>query len=338
MTRSLRIILAAVVAAAALAAGAAVPALLARPAATAQAVMPAADASTTIYACVTSRHTLARVRVNTPPACPAGTVPVQWQVQAGQRAPSPSPTATSPSPSPTSPSPSPTSKSPSPSPSPTSTAWAWCSATTGAFRSFPDSLALYNQEDAGSGSQTICGNSGSDWQASVTDPGGNTGILSYPDVQLNYNSAPPAVSSLNPAATSSFAETMNTAPGTSAEAAYDIWLTNGTSQRSEVMIWYDTFNRGAVGGSTQIGSGSFCGQAWQLWKYGTELIWYLPVSEQSGKVCPVQMLQALQSRGLLKANAGLSQFENGWEIASTGGAPETFRMTAYSVTGLPPGN
>lgn len=199
-------------------------------------------------------------------------------------------------------------------------------------------MALYNQEDGGSGTQTICGNSGSDWQASVTDPGGNTGILSYPDVQLNYNSAPPAVSSLNPAATSSFAETMNTVPGTSAEAAYDIWLTNGTSQRSEVMIWYDTFNRGTVGGSTQIGSGSFCGQAWQLWKYGTELIWYLPVSEHSGRVCPVQMLQDLQSRGLLAANAGLSQFENGWEIASTGGAPEKFRMTAYSVTGLPPGN
>ena len=228
--------------------------------------------------------------------------------------------------------------SPSPSPSPTSTAWAWCSATTGSFMSFHDGLALYNQTDAGSGTQTICGNSGSDWQARVSDPGGNTGILSYPDVQLNYNSAPPAVSSLNPAATSSFAETMNTAPGTSAEAAYDIWLTNGTSQRSEVMIWYDTFNRGTVGGSTQIGSGSFCGQAWQLWKYGTELIWYLPVSERSGHVCPVQMLQDLQSRGLLTAKAGLSQFENGWEIASTGGAPETFRMTAYSVTGLPPGN
>jgi hypothetical protein len=265
---------------------------------------------------------------------------VQWQGQAGHLVRSPSPRPASPGPSRTSPGPSPTSASPSPSPSPspTSTAWAWCSATTGAFKSFHDGLALYNQTDAGSGTQTICGNSGSDWQARVTDPGGNTGILSYPDVQLSYNSAPPAVSSLNRAATSSFAETMNTAPGTSAEAAYDIWLTNGTSQRSEVMIWYDTFNRGTVGGADQIGSASFCGQAWQLWKYGAELIWYLPGSERSGHVCPVQMLQDLQSRGLLSAKAGLSQFENGWEIASTGGAPETFRMTAYSVTGLPPGN
>src|SRR5258708_15649553 len=113
MTRSPRIILAAaaVAAVAQAAAALAAPALMAKPAATDRAVTPAAAAGTTIYACLTSRHTLVRVSVTTPPACPVGTVPVQWQGQAGQPVPTPSasptsksaalgssPTATSPSP------------------------------------------------------------------------------------------------------------------------------------------------------------------------------------------------------------------------------------------------
>src|SRR5260370_23203414 len=96
MPRSPRIILAAaaVAAVAAVAAAVAVPALMAKPAATDRAVTPAAAAGTTIYACLTSRHTLVRVSVTTPPACPVGTVPVQWQGQAGQPVPPPTPSPT----------------------------------------------------------------------------------------------------------------------------------------------------------------------------------------------------------------------------------------------------
>lgn len=50
------------------------------------------------------------------------------------------------------------------------------------------------------------------------------------------------------------------------------------------------------------------------------------------------MLQDLQAGGYLPGNAALSQFEYGWEIASTGGQSETFRMTSYSVSGLPASN
>src|SRR5260221_10097096 len=103
MTRSPRIILAAFAAAAALAAAAAVPALMARPAASARTVLPVAAAGTTIYACLTSRHTLTRVSVGTRPACPVGTVPVHWHGQAGQPVPSPNPRPTPPAPSPTRP-------------------------------------------------------------------------------------------------------------------------------------------------------------------------------------------------------------------------------------------
>ena len=218
-----------------------------------------------------------------------------------------------------------------------SSSWAWCSSSQGAFHSFPDGLALYNQENSGSGPQTICGNSGSDWQATTNDPAGRTAVLSYPDVQLNFGKPYPLVSSLSASNTSSFAENMNTNQGTSAEAAYDIWLNRGTGgSRDEVMIWVDTFNRGTVGGASQLKSGlSFCGQnTWQLWQDGKELIWYLPQNEQSGSVCWTQMLQYLQSPSLklISSKDTLSQFEFGWEICSTGGVNETFQVTSYSVT------
>jgi glycosyl hydrolase family 12 len=262
------------------------------------------------------------------------------------QSPSPATATTSSSPSPTdtsSPAPAATSSSPSPfpastSPSPTPTAWAWCSGDPGGFMQFGN-LALYNGEWNSGLPQEICGNSGSDWQVTTSQPDGQTSIAIYPDVQLNYNSSEPLVSGLNPAATSTFTETMNANPGTSAEAGYDIWLSGGGGPgRDEVMIWTDTFNRGTVGGATQIGTGSFCGQDWQLWRNGGELIWYLPANEQTGTVCPVAMLQDLQARGLLSPRVTLSQFEFGWEIASTGGVDETFQVSSYSVTGLPPSN
>src|SRR5260221_52668 len=92
MTRSPRIILAAaaVAAVAAVAAAVAVPSLMAKPAATDRAVTPAAAAGTTIYACLTSRHTLVKVIFTTPPACPVGTVPVQLPGHAWPPGPTPS--------------------------------------------------------------------------------------------------------------------------------------------------------------------------------------------------------------------------------------------------------
>lgn len=217
--------------------------------------------------------------------------------------------------------------------------YAWCSAAPSGSFITPDSgYLIYTDEWHSTLPQTVCANTESDWQVTFKAPAGNTAILTYPDVQLNYKSNPPAVSSLNPAATSSFAQTMNASSGTSAEAAYDILMTNGTSVRSEVMIWVDTINRGTFRASTYLGSKTFCGQNWQLWLYRRELIWYLPGNEHAGTVCPVQMLQNLQSRGLLSPKVGLSQFEFGWEIASTGGVPETFQISSYSTQKLPPGN
>jgi Glycosyl hydrolase family 12 len=222
--------------------------------------------------------------------------------------------------------------------------WAWCSTSPLGTHQF-GAFLLANDEWNSSLPQTICGNSGSDWQATFNAPAGGAPALTYPDVGIDYTTSQPAVSSLNPGASTSWAENMNAHAGTSAETAFDIWLNDygGRPGAKEVMIWVDTVGKTLTGGgAVQIaGPVTFCGQSWTLWQNQSnpsELIWYLPGNERSGSACTVQMLQWLQAHGYEKPSATLYQYQYGWEIYSTGGHNETFQMNAYSVSGLPAGN
>lgn len=180
------------------------------------------------------------------------------------------------------------------------------------------------------------------WYVVAKAPAGNTGVLSYPNTQQLFNNwngsgwngsgnqTDTPISRLEQL-TSTFAENMNATPRTNAEAAYDIWLSS-TSGPDEIMIWTDNANRG-TGGATQIGSGSFGGQKWTLLQYqGGEVIWSLDANEQSGVVDLLAMLRDLQSRGLVSSGAAIGEIDFGFEICSTGGVPETFSVSSYSLT------
>src|SRR5215472_2293272 len=180
------------------------------------------------------------------------------------------------------------------------------------------------------------------WFVAAKAPAGNTGVLSYPDTQQLFNNwngsgwngsgnqTNTPIGRLEQL-TSTFAESMNANPRTNAEAAYDIWL-SGTSGPNEIMIWIDNANRG-TGGAAQIGSGSFDGQKWTLLQYqGGEVIWSLDANEQSGAVDILAMLRDLQSRGLVSSGAAIGEIDFGFEICSTGGVPETFSVSSYSLT------
>jgi Glycosyl hydrolase family 12 len=354
MTRlSPRIVLAAVAAAAALAVAAAVPALTARPAASARSVLPAAAAGTTIYACLTSRHILTRVSVGTPPVCPAGTVPVRWRGQAGPPVPSPSPRASSPSPSPTgtspAPHPSPTATSPSPGPSPTGAA---CVTSTHSGNCGPyDYPAISNSNGyttyvgnnmwgcgpdtntTSCGPQTVAAHDPGNWSATSTQASGNTAVLTYPNVQQVFTKTTnddPAISAFT-SITSDFTETMNPQAGTDAEAAYDVWLSN-TSGPNEIMIWVDNAGRGS-GGAQQIATATIGGQAFTVYQYGSgEIIFSMDQNEQSGTVNILATLKWLQGHGQVSAAAQLGQVDFGFEICSTGGKPEKFAVSRYTLT------
>ena len=241
--------------------------------------------------------------------------------------PSPSPSSSSSarqsSPSQT-PSPLPSVSSSSAAPSPRPTSWAWCSSDPLGTKNTPDGYDLYNNEwnSAEAGPQTICGNSGADWQVTSTQSGADPGsVKTYPSVQKNYpNEAVGQFTKM----TSSYAESMPS--GGDFEAAYDIWL-NGLSK--EVMFWVD--NHGQTPAGTKQATVTLGGLTWDL--YATRGYWafVLDHNAPSGTVDLLAGLRYLQSTGALSASDQLWQVNFGWEICSTLNQPEVFRMTSYSL-------
>lgn len=178
--------------------------------------------------------------------------------------------------------------------------------------------------------QTLYANNPGNWYTVATGPSGNTAVVSYPSSGSNYNER--ALSSF-PALYSSFSENMHAQSGTSAEAAYDVWLNNW---KNEVMIQHDMVNRGScptLATTSFGGSNGVPVRTWTLCKYGSELIWQLSgAGEQSGSVDILGMLKWLVSHSYLPQSNGLTAIGYGFEICSTGGRPETFTVTGYSVT------
>ena len=185
-----------------------------------------------------------------------------------------------------------------------------------------------------------------DWQVVSTEPAGNTGVKTYPDVQQLFNNwtgggwngsgsmTNTPLSGLG-SLTSTYSETTPRG-GTIAQFAWDIWLTN-TNGPNEIMVWVDNSQRGN-GGATLKGTATIGGQAWTLYQYGGgEIIWSLGAQgtyaqQGSGTVDLLALLRDLQNRGIVSAGATIGQIDVGWEICSTGGGPETFAVNGYTLT------
>jgi hypothetical protein len=174
-------------------------------------------------------------------------------------------------------------------------------------------------------------------------PAGYTGVQTYPDVQQIYtrdDNSPDPLSGFG-SIRSSFTENMHATRATSAEAAYDIWLGQGSSTNyaDEVMVWNDTAHRGTCGGAVVKAHASFGGshgvsrRNWTLCQWdGKELIWYLAKgNERSGTVNLLAMLTWLETHGYLPAGSGLNQIDYGFEICSTHG-PETFTVSRFTIS------
>lgn len=180
-------------------------------------------------------------------------------------------------------------------------------------------------------SQALYATGPGNWYVTARMPAGNTAVVSFPNVgqQYYYTNTLTGFSSIY----SSFAESMHPEPGTSAEAAYDIWLNDW---RDEVMIQHDIVNRGAcpvVATADFGGSGGVPVQRWNFCKYGPELIWQLSgAGEQSGSVDILAMLTWLAGHGYLPRGSGLTAISYGFEICSTGGQPETFTVSRFSIS------
>lgn len=197
-------------------------------------------------------------------------------------------------------------------------------------------------------------NNPGDWQVTANEPAGNTGVRTFPDAQQLTNNWCPndpgfknctvastdmKISQLS-SLTSTYAETTPNDAGVIAQFAWDLWVSGNTaSSVNEIMVWVDNHNRES-GGAPQVGAATIGGQAWTIYRNGTELIWSLGApgtfaQQTSGTVDLLAILKATIDKGLLSAAAGVAQVNAGWEICSTGGTDKTFRVTDYSVTAVP---
>lgn len=185
------------------------------------------------------------------------------------------------------------------------------------------------QQGAYCGSQTVTSFGPGNWSVMSDQKAGNTGVLTYPDVGQVFtrstNTDPP-ISAFS-AITSSFTEAMDATARTDAEAAYDLWLDNG-SATEEIMIWVD--NHGQTPAGDDKGSVVIGGTAYQVWSAdGT--VSFVRSNEQSGTVDVLAVLHWLQSKKYVISTADLGQVDFGWEICSTGGVPETFTVSSYTL-------
>ena len=179
-------------------------------------------------------------------------------------------------------------------------------------------------------SQTLHVTSPGNWHVVANMPKGNTAVVSFPNVGVAYSE--PALSGFS-SIISSFTENMNASNQTSAWAAFDIWLNNWGN---EVMISHDFAGAGPcdfVATATFGGSGGVPTQKWGLCQFGSELIWKLTDgNEQSGSVDVLTMLNWLVDHGYLPKSSTLTDISYGWEICSTGGQPETFTNSGFTLT------
>jgi hypothetical protein len=179
--------------------------------------------------------------------------------------------------------------------------------------------------------QTLYANSPGDWQVINSTRAGNTAITSYPNAGAFYNEQ--LVSSF-PQITSSWTDVLPTGPGTQGWAAYDLWFNNWAN---EVMIQHDFIPSSVRCGSyvaTNIQFGGSNGvpvHSWNLCLYGSEIIWQSPDNMPSGSVDIKQMITWLENNGHLKANSTVTALSAGFEIASTGGVPEAWKYTSFTM-------
>ena len=201
-------------------------------------------------------------------------------------------------------------------------------------------------------SETLSARNPGDWSVTANLPAGNTSVVSYPDVGttvpwLPNKDANPDLSAWS-SIYSSFSVSMPRANnGSIGKAAYDIWLNDwknevmiqtdfmGDSQRPRCDVSGDAIATVPFGGSNGVPR-----QNWKLCQFDSELIWQLPTgtNEAAGRVDIMAMLRWLETNGdgrYLPAHSSLTAIGFGFELCSTGGRTETFKLKSFKLTATP---
>lgn len=177
-----------------------------------------------------------------------------------------------------------------------------------------------------------------DWTLSADEPAGNTAVMMYPSTYQNFWNASAGgeqnfLISKVTEFRSTFAESMPSTAGTIAWANYDMFIDNSGTSHNEMMVQTQNVG-GCITCSAVAGHATFSGQAWTLRVYGGEMIWDLTGgdNEASGTVHLAEMLRWLEARGFIGTASTFNAIGFGWEVCSTGGAPENFTVSHFTLT------
>ena len=163
--------------------------------------------------------------------------------------------------------------------------------------------------------------------ANMNNDTGDGAVKTYPDVHMDFSSAP-ALSSFT-SMSSSFA---HAGPHVGIyEFAYDMWL-NGvaTTGSTEVMIWTDNFNQ--VPSGSKMETVSLEGQTFDVYKSGSYIAFVATANVTSGSLDLLSFFDHVISKGWVPSTSTLGAIDYGIEIVSTGGADATFQLNAFSLT------
>jgi hypothetical protein len=182
--------------------------------------------------------------------------------------------------------------------------------------------------------QKLYATSPGNWYVTARMAAGNTAVVSFPNTGFFYNKALSRFSSI----VSSFTVSIPARAGTNAEASYDIWF-NKTGAIHEVMIQNDySPGRGPSCGTWTARSVRFGGtrrvrlHPWDLCVSGSTAYWETANGNMpSGTINVLAMLKWLVRHRQLPAGVQLSGFSYGFEISSTGGVNENFRVSRFKA-------
>ena len=182
------------------------------------------------------------------------------------------------------------------------------------------------------GPQKVAAYGPSRWKVVSRQRARNTQVLTYPDIQQLFTKTSGEGRRVRSFRRihSYYRESMPHNGRTIAQAAYDIWLghTNGPD---EVMIWVDNVNRG-TGGARVLRHATFANKRYTLMRYGSgELIWSRNRNAHRGNVPILPMLRWLTHHHFESTRTTINQVDFGWEICSTGGVRETFKVRNFTL-------
>jgi hypothetical protein len=170
--------------------------------------------------------------------------------------------------------------------------------------------------------------------ASVSNEGG--AVQSYPSSQ--YSFSPPVKISKFSALTSQFGlKNPPTGQGLDYGFAYDVWINGyGGNDHTELMIW--EYNDGQVPSGSKVGTASFDGSRWVVWKGGNvgrdggDIVTFVNAPMESGTIDLLDFFDYVAGKGWLSdgKSADLWQVDWGVELCS---APKNtvFDFTAFNV-------